>query len=510
MSSSNEDEDVIVSRKLIQKTDAFHIETKRSDYITCCNNNNTNTNNININNLSNKKRKKWHKLPANKKCPWFYLWFLVIIWLPVVVLVSFIIIDPYLAFLSVGMFVLSLYVIVITLSIYYLGRKYEMGVLAQTIWWQEFLVLFTFIMGFSISYNGLVLKGTNFETHYDFWGKISIATNSLESSIITFLKSAKNNKRELMRRIVTLYYYFICVFHQSYNVTASINFIETMRWIKRIEPIIHDLYKYGEYTFIIDNDGFGRKNKHLTVNINDLDPIALDMIINEDILGLRRIFIRRDINYVNNEQDHYHRYAIMPVEYIKYIWPTILCLSMCGNVAFQFWFIYQLFEVYFCWIAIMIQCVFIIIAILYVLSKGSWMINNGWNFRILRNPTVFAAISCFSDNEIETQINKLYVEFNERAQLLKTLNEICDENKEYGLNQGVIDIIVNFTVDETKNIQRLTSQKRNRLIGRSSYVWKYMVRQSAGGNSMMEAYSHIMNERENAEKIMLNIKVCGR
>eukprot|EP01084_Bolivina_argentea_P025828 48024_1 len=488
------DEDVVVSLRLIDKTDPFMIKPKQNDYITFCGNTPIKTQ------LISKKRKKWKSSAFDNcsiKIPWFYLWFLVIIWVPVIVLISFILIDPLLAFLSVGMYVLSMHIIVIILTLYYF-RKYSFSVVAQTIWWQEFLVLFTFIMGFSVSYNGLVLKGSHFETQYDFWGNISIATNSLESSIIKFIKNAKNDKYELMKRILTLYYYLICVFHQSYNVTASINFIETMRWIKRIEPIINDLYKYGEYTFCIDNDGMGHKNKHVTINIHDLDVTSLDMIINEDILGLRKIFIRRDINFINNEQDHYHRYAIMPITYIKYIWPFILFMSMCGNIVFQFWFIYQLFEIYFCIAGVAIQFIFILIAIIYVLSKRSWIINNGWNFRILRNPTVFTAISCFSNDEIEEQINKLYNEFNQRKELLYTLNYICDNYKQYGLNNIIIDIIVNFIVDETKNIQQLTTKKRNRLIGRSSYVWKYMVQQNVSGNSLMESYQHIMKERDNS------------
>ncbi len=222
------------------------------------------------------------------------------------------------------------------------------------------------------------------------------------------------------------------------------------------------------------------------------------MIINEDILGLRRIFIRRDINFINNEQDHYHRYAILPITYIKYIWPFILFLSMCGNIAFQFWFIYRIFEMYFCIAAVTIQFVFILIAVIYVLSKRSWIINNEWNFRILRNPTVFTAISCFSNDEIEEQINKIYNEFNERKELLYILNYICDKYAQHGLNQYIIDVIVNCVVDETKNIQQLTTKKRNRLIGRSSYVWKYMVQQNASGNSLMESYQHIMKERDNS------------
>ena len=139
------DEDVVVSKSLIEKTDAFTIEPKERDYITCCDN------------LSNSQlpitRKQLSKLSTSSTCSWFYLWFFVIIWVPVAVFVSFTILDPWLALLSVGMFVLSMYLIVIVLSLYYF-RHYELGVVAQTIWWQEFLVLFTFIMGFSISYNG--------------------------------------------------------------------------------------------------------------------------------------------------------------------------------------------------------------------------------------------------------------------------------------------------------------------------------------------------------------------
>jgi len=486
-----------VSLRLLEKVDPFHIEPKQTDYLRCCDDRYQHTGHS-----GDRVKSSRQKLAASNynKCSWFYLWFLVIIWLPLIVLVSFILLDPYLAFFSVGIYVFSLYVFVIVLTLYFF-RRFELGVIAYTIWWQELVLLFTFIMGFSVSYNGLVLKGSNFETHYDFWGLISIASNSLEASILRFLRGDGGGgilmtRSERMRRIVTLYYYFISVFHQSYNVTASINFIETMKWIKRIEPIIHDLYKYGEHTFELHHhDNVGKKQ--CTVSLDELDPLALDMILNEDMLGLRRVFLRRDIHH-NNEQEHYYRYASMPVVYVKYIWPLLVLSAMCGNVAFQFWFIYQLFEVYVCYAAILVQYVFVCIAVVYVLSKRDWMLNGGWNFRIVRNPTVFVAISCFSNTEIESQINKLYVEFNERKQMLRVLNEICDEQPQYLLNQYIIDLIVNLTVDETKHIQQLTTKKRNRLIGRSSYVWKYVVRQSASGNAMMEAYSHIMHEREHS------------
>ena len=365
------DEDVVVSLRLIEKDDPFKIRPKQKDCIPRC---------AQSENYLNQKR-KISKMAINRRCPWFYLWFAVIIWLPVVVLVSFILIDPYLALSTLGMSLFSMYLLVIVLSLFYF-RKYDLVAIAQTVWWQELLVLLTFIMGFSVSYTSLVLRGTHFEVDYDFWGTVSIATNSLESSILTFLRNAKRDKAELMRRIVTLYYYLICCFHQSYNVTASINFVETMRWVKRIEPMINDLYKYGEHTFVVEEEP-------VTLSIEHLDVMALDMVINGDILGIRRMFLRRDVHHDDeHEHSHYHRYATVPVEYVKYIFPSILLLSMCGNVAFQCWFIYQVFQVYVCWAAIIVQALFVSIAVIHVLGKRSWMVNNGWNFRILRYGSV--------------------------------------------------------------------------------------------------------------------------
>ena len=96
-------------------------------------------------------------------------------------------------------------------------------------------------------------------------------------------------------------------------------------------------------------------------------------------------------------------------------------------------------------------------------------------------------------------MNKLYAEFNERKELMLALQAIMDECPEYELNDYVVDIIVSLVVDETKNIEQLTTKKRNELIGRSSYVWKYMVRQNGDGHSMTAAYHHIMSEREKGD-----------